>query len=116
LKILRTNTLSPETDLEALIKEGEELKAEIEKLSAPLSPLETRLKIITDIIRQHALSQFRDGDKKVSISGNRYEWSVSRTESTEIDKDALKADGLLEKYTRPKINYRITTKLIEEVK
>jgi len=110
LKVLRTNTLSPETDLEALIKEGEELKAEIEKLSTLLSPLETRLKIITDIIKQHALSQFRDGDKKVSISGNLYEWSVSRTESTEIDKDGLKADGLLEKYTRPKINYRITTK------
>lgn len=110
LKVLRTNTLSPETDLEALIKEGEELKVEIEKLSTLLSPLETRLKIITDIIKQHALSQFRDGDEKVSISGNLYEWSVTRTESTEIDKDALKADGLFEKYTRPKINYRITTK------
>lgn len=114
LKELRTNTLNPESDIEALIREGEELKLEIDRLSAPIEPLEKRLKIVTDIIKQHALAQFRDGDKKVSIKGNKYEWNVSRTESTEIDKDGLKADGLLAKYTRAKINYRITTKAIEE--
>lgn len=114
LKELRTNTLNPESDIEALLKEGEELKLEIDRLSAPIEPLEKRLKIVTDIIKQHALAQFRDGDKKVSIRGNKYEWNVSRTESTEIDKDGLKADGLLAKYTRAKVNYRITTKAIEE--
>lgn len=114
LKELRTNTLNPESDIEALLKEGEELKLEIDRLSAPIEPLEKRLKIVTDIIKQHALAQFRDGDKKVSIRGNKYEWNVSRTESTEIDKDGLKADGLLSKYTRAKVNYRITTKAIEE--
>lgn len=114
LKELRTNTLNPETDLNTLIAEGEELKAEIDRLSAPITPLENRLKIVTDIIKQHALTQFRDGDKKVSVHGNKYEWSVSRTESTEIDKDGLKADGLLDKYTRAKTNYRITTNLIKE--
>lgn len=114
LKELRTNTLSPETDLQALIREGEELKMEIEKLSAPISPLEKRLKVVTDIIKQHALTQFRDGDKKVSLQGSHYEWSVSRTESSEIDKDGLKEDGLLDKYTRAKTNYRITTTPIKE--
>lgn len=114
LKELRTNTLNPESDIEALLREGEELKLEIDRLSAPIEPLEKRLKIVTDIIKQHALAQFRDGDKKVSIRGNKYEWNVSRTESTEIDKDGLKADGLLVKYTRAKVNYRITTKAIEE--
>jgi predicted phage-related endonuclease len=114
LKELRTNTLNPETDINTLIAEGEELKAEIDRLSTPITPLENRLKIVTDIIKQHALTQFRDGDKKVSIHGNKYEWSVSRTESTEIDKDGLKADGLLDKYTRAKTNYRITTNLIKE--
>jgi predicted phage-related endonuclease len=116
LKELRTNTLNPETDINTLIAEGEELKAEIDRLSTPITPLENRLKIVTDIIKQHALTQFRDGDKKVSIHGNKYEWSVSRTESTEIDKDGLKADGLLDKYTRAKTNYRITTNLIKEEK
>lgn len=114
LKELRTNTLNPESDIEALLREGEELKAEIDRLSAPIEPLEKRLKVVTDIIKQHALAQFRDGDKKVSIRGEKYEWNVSRSETLEIDKDGLKADGLLAKYTRAKVSYRITTKAIEE--
>ena len=116
LKELRTNTLNPESDIEALLKEGEELKTEIDRLSAPIEPLEKRLKIVTDIIKQHALAQFRDGDMKVSIRGEKYEWNVSRSETSEIDKDGLKADGLLDKYTRAKVSYRITTKTIEEEK
>lgn len=114
LKELRTNTLNPESDIEALLREGEELKAEIDRLSAPIEPLEKRLKVVTDIVKQHALAQFRDGDKKVSIRGEKYEWNVSRSETSEIDKDGLKADGLLAKYTRAKVSYRITTKAIEE--
>lgn len=114
LKELRTNTLNPESDIEALLREGEELKAEIDRLSAPIEPLEKRLKVVTDIIKQHALAQFRDGDKKVSIRGEKYEWNVYRSETSEIDKDGLKADGLLAKYTRAKVSYRITTKAIEE--
>lgn len=114
LKELRTNTLNPESDIEALLREGEELKAEIDRLSAPIESLEKRLKVVTDIIKQHALAQFRDGDKKVSIRGEKYEWNVSRSETSEIDKDGLKADGLLAKYTRAKVSYRITTKAIEE--
>lgn len=114
LKELRTNTLNPESDIEALLREGEELKAEIDRLSALIEPLEKRLKVVTDIIKQHALAQFRDGDKKVSIRGEKYEWNVSRYETSEIDKDGLKADGLLAKYTRAKVSYRITTKAIEE--
>ena len=114
LKELRTNTLNPESDIEALLREGEELKAEIDRLSAPIEPLEKRLKVVTDIIKQHALAQFRDGDKKVSIRGEKYEWNFSRSETSEIDKDGLKADGLLAKYTRAKVSYRITTKAIEE--
>lgn len=116
LKELRMNTLNPESDIKALLKEGEELKTEIDRLSAPIEPLEKRLKVVTDIIKQHALAQFRDGDKKVSIRGEKYEWNVSRSETSEIDKDGLKADGLLDKYTRAKVSYRITTKTIEEEK
>ncbi len=114
LKRLHTNTLNPESDIKALLGECEELMAEIDRLSAPIKPLEKRLKIVTDIIKQHALTKFRDGDHKVSIKGNKYEWNVSRTESPEIDKNGLKNDGLLGKYTQTKINYRITAKVIEE--
>lgn len=117
LKELRTNTLNPESDMEDLLREGEELKAEIERLSAPIEPLEKRLKVVCDIIKQNALTQFRDGDKKVSVRGAKFEWTVSRSESADIDKDALKADGLLAKYlTKTKVKYTLTTKAIEEEK
>ena len=117
LKELRTNTLNPESDMEALLREGEELKAEIERLSAPIEPLEKRLKVVCDIIKQNALTQFRDGDMKVSVRGAKFEWTVSRSESSDIDKDALKADGLLAKYlTKTKVKYTLTTKAIEEGK
>lgn len=114
LKVLRTNNLSPDSDIEELIKEAEELKTELDFQYATLEPLENRLKVVTDIIKQHALGQFRDGDKAVALRGQKYEWNVSRTESSEINKEGLKEDGLLERYTRTKTSYRITTKRIEE--
>lgn len=114
LKVLRTNTLNPETDIEELLLEADDIKYEIEKLSEPIAPLEKRLKVISDIVKQHAISQFRDGDKKVSVSGKRYQWDISKTSTTKINKDGLIADGLLDKYSITETGYRITTKTIEE--
>lgn len=110
LSALRTNTLSPETDIEALIKEAEGLKKELDEVAATTADKEKRLKTINDIIKEHALSQFRDGDKKVEVKGATYTWTVSRSETTGIDKDALKADGLLDKYSKKTEIYRMTVK------
>ncbi|HUM45104.1 MAG TPA: YqaJ viral recombinase family protein, partial [Fervidobacterium sp.] len=108
LKELRKNTIETDSDIAALIAEGEALKNEIDAVIGTISEKEKRLKVVTDLIKQHCLSQFREGDEKVTVAGAKYEWIVSRTESTEIDKDALKKDGLLEKYSKPKVGYRIT--------
>lgn len=110
LAALRTNTLSPETDIEALIKEAEGIKKELDKVAATTADKEKRLKTINDIIKEHAMSQFRDGDKKVEVKGSTYTWTVSRSETTGVDKDALKADGLLDKYTKKSTQYRMTVK------
>ena len=48
------------------------------------------------------------------MKGDKYEWVLSKTTSTEIDKGSLEADGLLEKYTKPKTSYRLTTSEIKE--
>lgn len=114
LQALRTNNLSPETDMAALVKEAEELKAQIDKVQATIAEDEKRYKKLVDMIKQSAISQFRDGDKKVSISGTAYTWEVSRTSTTKINKDAMKADGVLEKYTTTEDSYRITPKAIKE--
>lgn len=112
LKALRTNTLSPDTDIDALIKEAEELKNEIDTVSATISSKEKRLKKINDIIKEHATKQFREGDKKVELKGNKYTWSLARStkDITKIDEEALKLDGIFDKYstTKQETSYRMT--------
>lgn len=110
LAALRTNTLAPETDIEALIAEAEGIKKELDEVAASTSEKEKRLKVINGIIKEHAISQFRDGDKKVEVKGSTYYWTVSRSETTGIDKDALKADGLFDKYSKKTETYRMTVK------
>ena len=110
LTALRTNTLTPETDIEALVAEAEALKKELDEVAASTAEKEKRLKTINDIIKEYAMSQFRDGDKKVEVKGSVYVWTVSRSETTGIDKDALKADGLLDKYSKKSVQYRMTVK------
>lgn len=114
LKALRTNNLSPETDMAALVKEAEDLKAKLDAHAAEVAEDEKRYKVVTDMIKKAAIAQFRDGDKKVSIAGSAYNWEVSRTSTTKIDKDAMKADGILAKYTTTEDSYRISPKIIKE--
>ena len=114
LKALRTNSLNPATDVAALVTEAEKLKAEIDEVNLTVAEKEKRLKAINEQIKTYALEQFRDGDNKVSIKGQRYEWVLSKTATTELDKESLKADGLYEKYIKEKINYRLTTSEIKE--
>ena len=116
LKALRTNTIDPDTDISSLIAEAEQLKQEIDNVTATVSEKEKRLKGVTDKIKEYALAQFREGDTKVSIKGNSFEYVMSKTDSTEIDKELLKADGLLEKYSKSKTSYRLTTSKIKEDK
>lgn len=114
LKALRTNNLSPETDMAALVKEAEDLKTKLDAHAAEVAEDEKRYKVLTDMIKKTAISQFRDGDKKVSIAGSAYNWEVSRTSTTKINKDAMKADGVLEKYSTTEDSYRISPKIIKE--
>ena len=112
LKALKTNSLTPDTDIKSLIEEAEQLKTEIELESLSLAPKEKRLKSIQEMLKEHFTGQFREGDTKVSLRGTRYEWVLSKNDSTEIDKERLEQDGLLEKYTKPKTTYKLTSSRI----
>lgn len=115
LKVLHTNTLNPETDIESVMEEAEALQEEIERVSATVADKEKRLKTLKNIIKEQAMKSFRDGDKSVALKSKRYVWAVSRTERKDIDKDALKADGLLDKYsTKSVVTYKLTNKPVEE--
>ena len=113
LKALRTNSVDT-SNITELLGKAEQLKAEIDEVMTSLDAKQKELKVILEQIKKYALAQFRDGDTKVAIKGSRYEWILSKSNTTELDKEALEADGLLEKYTKSKINYRLTTSEIKE--
>ena len=112
LKALRTNNLSPDTNIDALIAEAESLKAELETVYASVSDKEKRLKTVTEQIKKSLVGAFRPHDIAVEHKGGQYIWSVSKSVSSELDKAAIEADGLLDKYSKEKVTYRINTKSI----
>ena len=113
LKALRTNSVDT-SNISELLGKAEQLKTEIENTMSIVENGQKELKSILEQIKKYALSQFRDGDTKVSIKGSRYEWVLSKSNTTELDKESLEADGLLEKYTKIKTNYRLTTSELKE--
>jgi predicted phage-related endonuclease len=112
LKALRTNNLNPDTDIDALITEAESLKAELETVYTSVADKEKKLKALTEQIKKALTGAFRPHDVAVEHKGGKYIWSVTRTESYELDKAAIQADGLFDKYSRKKETFRINTKSI----
>jgi hypothetical protein len=112
LKALRTNNITPDTNIDALIAEAENLKSDLESVYASVADKEKRLKTVTDQIKKYLTGAFRPGDIAVERNGGKYVWSVTKTESYELDKAAIQADGLFDKYSRKKETFRINTKSI----
>lgn len=108
LKVLRTNSLNPESDIEALIQEGEALQAEVDAVTATIDKKKKRLEAIKKQVKEHMMRQFKEGQTKVEAKGGTYVWVLSRSESTKVDEDRLKADGLYEQYSKTEPSYRMT--------
>ena len=112
LKALRTNNVASDTSIDALIAEAEKLKTELEAVYASVADKEKQLKAVTEEIKQHLTDAFTPHAIAVEHKGGKYVWSVSKTTSSELDKDAMKADGVFHKYLKLKETYRMTTKSI----
>ena len=112
LKALRTNHLSPDTNIDALIAEAESLKTELETVYASVADKEKQLKAVTEQIKKSLVGAFTPHAICVEHKGSKYIWSVSKTTSSELDKDAMQADGVLQKYLKLKETFRINTKSI----
>lgn len=110
LKALRTRNIAPDTDIQDLLKEAEALKAKIDAILESVKTEKKRLDELSDMIKDYSIAQFKNGDKKVEVKGQRFTWSISRSESTTIDKSALEADGLLDRYSKPSTIYRMSVK------
>ena len=112
LKALRTNDVSEDTNIDALIAEAESLKTQLETVYASVAEQEKRLKTVTEQIKKTLVGAFRPHDIAVEHKGGQYIWSVSKSVSYELDKAAIQADGLFDKYSREKETFRINTKSI----
>ena len=108
LAALRKNVVESKDDLVTIIEEAEQLKTTIDVVKASIKDDEKRLKELTETIKAYCSKQFRDGDNKVVIEGNDYVFTLSRSEGLRIDEDALKADGIYDKYAVLTETFRFT--------
>lgn len=109
LKELRKNNLNPDSDLDELVKEAEQLQAKLDKIAEKTKDDEKRLKVLKDQIKEASKAKFRPGDKNVVIHGAVYDWTTSRSTTMKIDEELMKKDGVLEKY---KVKPSETIKLV----
>lgn len=117
LKALRTNCIEIPSDISTLLKEAERLKTEIVGITEKVADKEKELKAISDEIKKFAMSQFRDGDTKVSVKGSNFEFILTKSISAELDTKSLTQDmgeDFMNKYTKQKTSYRLTTSKIKE--
>lgn len=94
-------------DAEDLMAEAEALKDEIDAATAAIADKEKRLKAITDAWKKESIATLEQdtGYKQVSNAGRKWDWVVTRSEKMTLDTDAMKADGIYEKYLKPTTSY-----------
>jgi hypothetical protein len=107
LKALRTNCADVSAGIEELLAEAEQLHGELTEAKALLEEKEKRYKLVSGALKQHLTDRFRDGDQTVVLRGSSFSFTVSKSSGSTIDKDALEADGLLERYSKPVSTYRL---------
>lgn len=108
LKALRTDHVDvSKSDTNDLITEAEALTAKIEAAKVAIAPDEKRLKAITDGFKKEAMAKFTPGTDHVDIQGHTRKWTLGTSERVDFDKEAMKADGVYEKYAKTKTVYTL---------
>lgn len=111
LKELRSVSLNPDSDMEEILAEAEMLQEKLDAHAAEVAADEKRLKFLKDMIKENSLKQFEPGTKAVVAEGLKYNWTVSKQITLKVDEDAMKQDGILDKYkTKESITYRLVPK------
>lgn len=114
LKELRSNNLNPDTDIQELIKEAEQIQNTLDEVAAQNAKAEKRLKVLKDMIKKSAEERFSDGVDRVIFTGTKYEWTTTKSVSKKIDETAMENDGVLDKYkTKESVVYKLTLKTIK---
>ena len=118
LKVLRKNvTEASDKDVAKLMAEADKLRVSVDKAEARIADKKKRLKEIENQVKESMKSQFRDGDKKVEITGKKYTWTLSKSERNSLDSTKLKKElpDVFTKYSKKSEVYSLKTVAIEEV-
>lgn len=107
---LRKNHLNPTTDIDEILKEADALQTEINEVVSTVADKQKRLETVLDQLKEYMTGQFRDGDSKVSLTSSKYEYVLSKTQTSKIDKKKLEKDGLLSRYETITQSTRLTKK------
>lgn len=110
LKALRTVTVAPDTNI---IAEANDLYLEIEANKQAIKPKTDRLKQLEEAIKENLIPELTSGKDHAIIEGNQVIFTLTESVSTSIDKEALEADGLLDKYTITKPRFTLRKKEIK---
>ena len=101
-------------DLEALVIEAEDLKAEIDAVKASIAEKEKRYKVLTEFFKTDAMKHFADpGINQVEIKGDHTIWTVSRSIKKTVDTKRLKEDGLFDVYSNSEETYTLRVKEVK---
>jgi predicted phage-related endonuclease len=87
--------------------------SEYEDVTSEINALEKRKKELSESIKESIIGSQNDGRPKMIVESDGYSFVVSRTSRTDIDKDKLKEDGLLEKYQKENVSYALRVKQIK---
>lgn len=71
-----------------------------------LDILEDEIKALKEALKRTLTEGMGEHDNKVEVGS----WSLSKTERTSVDTDALKADGLYDKYAKTSVSYTLKKK------
>ena len=112
LKELRSVSLNPDSDMEAICREAEELQEKLDKHAGEVKAAEKRLAVLKDMIKEKLIGWFVDDNmKQASITGQKISWVVTKSVTLKVDEEAMKQDGILDKYkTKESITYRLVPK------
>lgn len=110
---LRRHSITPETDIDELIREEEDIGRRIDEVESKILEDRKRIKELRELIKEYATQHFREGDKQVVMNGATHTFTVTKSTTSTVDKKALEKDGLLDKYTTKKDTYKLTVKEAE---
>lgn len=98
LQVLRKTTYNPDTDIAALIKEAKDLNERIAATTNKIEGLINRVNAIRTILKEALTLQLKDGDKQAETSAHGVTWTLTRTPQTKANVEAIRKDGLADKY------------------